>query len=97
MDDYGTMSLQERHEAMAQDLVRLRLDLVEARAERGALKDAAKTLQRVQFILGGHSGTIADCDEDALRENVERALSLMRKTLPPIVVALEARHEMSKV
>ena len=66
--------------------------LAEAQAERDTLKDAAKTLQRVQFILGGHSGIIADTDEDALRENVERALSLMREKLPLIVAALEESH-----
>lgn len=52
--------------------------------------DAAKTLQRVQFVLGGHSGIIEDCDDADLRVNVERALALIREKLPPIMDGLRA-------
>lgn len=60
------------------------------------LQEAVKVLQRVQFILGGHSGIIADCTDENVRENVERALSLMRQKVPSMIDALRAAAQDGK-
>lgn len=86
----------ERMDLLSAMVVDLRGRLATAEAERDALRDAAKTLQRVQFILGGHSGIIADCYDKDVRDNVERALSLMREKLPPIVDAFRAAAQDGK-
>lgn len=47
-------------------------------AARLEIRRLRSELAHIRFIIGGNSGTSEDCDEAALRENAERALTRLR-------------------